>query len=214
MKTTTCQLIAALLIAALVLPVLAGCAGPETISGNERPATTAMPEVTAEPTPEATPAPTDTPAPTMEPDPITYVTNNKVFALDIPCGLEMRPEPHSGNGDHIKIESLSPEWTIHFYEHTTDGGFTYKWQKNVVVKDLKQEITPITIAGKEGYYFLQDSSPGIFIDVKFPNPSSDDKKAIYGTVWIFMDPIAGYETADYLEIPEIKAILSSIRAAE
>lgn len=154
--------------------------------------------------------------PVIERQPETYVTINNVFAIDIPYGLAIEKMSPSGTGDNFKIESWLPRWTMFFYEQVpSDGGYTYDKQKDVVVNDLKYEITPMTIAGKEGYYFLQGNhSPEVFIDVKFPNPVSDKKDAIYGVFWLFIDPIEGYETGDYLEIPEIKAILGSIRAPE
>ena len=59
-----------------------------------------------------------------------------------------------------------------------------------------------------------EDAAGISIDLKFPHPVSDDRNAIYGTVWLMMAQIVGYEAADYLDIPEIKAILESIRISE
>lgn len=153
--------------------------------------------------------------PIIEHPPVTYVTNNKVFAIDIPYSLEMTPVPSSGSGDYFKIESFSPKWSFHFYEQTTDGGFTFDRNKNVVVNDIGYEITPIVIAGKEGYYFRhEEHADEMFLDIQFPNPTSDNKNAIYGSIWIFIDLIEGYEIADYLKIPEIEAILNSIRVPE
>ena len=154
--------------------------------------------------------------PIIEHAPATYVTNNKTFALDIPYGPEMHSELFSGTGDHIVIESWSPRWRLHFYENVPkDNNYdiTYSQQKDLV-SGLGYELVPITIAGKEGHYYPNDNTSQIDITVRFPNPASDDKNAIYGAIGIYMDPIEGYETADYLEIPEIKAILDSIRVPE
>ena len=155
--------------------------------------------------------------PIIEHPPVTYITKNGTFAMDIPFGVDMTSVETSGTGDQIRLQSWTPIWTIDFYEEVpkdSDYTINYYQQKDVITKS-GDTVVPITIIGKEGYYYSNDSySSGIWIGVNFPNPLSDDKKAIYGGLIIMMDPIEGYTTADYLEIPGIKAILDSIRVPE
>ena len=147
--------------------------------------------------------------------PHTYTTKNKAFTVDIPYGLEITYKEHSSGGDYIRIDSVRDKWTIHFYEHVPKGNGssadTYYAQKDVIENAVNYETWPIMIAGKEGMYYLNPSS-GIHIVIAFTDPTSDSKNAIWGVIWLIMDPIEGYETEDYFEIPEVKAIIDSIRA--
>lgn len=147
-------------------------------------------------------------------EPITYVTNNKTFAFDVPYSLDIIPQEHSGNGDRYLIKSYRPKWSINIYEQTTTGGYNYDKAKSVLA-EIGYDVKPITIGGKEAVYCLHDDYTNeVFIDIQFPNPSSDNKNAMYGSIWIFATPIEGYTTEDYLEIPELKIILDSIRVPQ
>ncbi len=157
----------------------------------------------------------DGPAPTQPqqtPQPVPYVTNNATFALDIPDGLVMSINESDQPGSHLMLESLTDGWRINIYENVpSNSDSTFYGQKDIVGSMF--ELVPIPIAGKEGYCYRDDSAQ-VFIGVLFPNPASDDQMAMFGVVWVQMEPIEGYTTADYLAIPEIQAILASIRVPE
>jgi hypothetical protein len=152
--------------------------------------------------------------PPMEQVPVsvTYVTKEKTYALDLPHGLVILGSGSNNPGDHLMLESLPGGWSMDFYEHVPmSNDSTFSAQKDIEASF--NELIPIIIAGKDSYYYLDDSSR-IYLSARFPNPVSDDRQAVFGSLAIRMEPIEGFSASDYINIPEIKAILESIRAPE
>ena len=168
-------------------------------------------EIVPEVTPEPDPPQEEEPEPVPEPE--TYTTLNNLFTFDIPYGLEMTA---IGKDDGDYVEVSSPEgWTLYLYEHIANyvGSVnSYNDSMDNVSDDV--ELLPITIAGNENVYW-QEEYPGIFLFIVFADPATNDRSSDrWGSIWLFTDPIDGFETADYLEIPEVKAIIESIRVPE
>jgi hypothetical protein len=167
-------------------------------------------EMRIEPEP---PVATDTSEPEPEPAKIettTYITKNATYEFDVPRGMRTM-ELDYGAGYQLLIETSSNNLMIHFYEDVPSEGMDTFYKRKGVAESLG-EISPIMVAGKEGYYFPHPSPEVyVYLSVIFPNPTSDDEHAIWGRIFLEIDTLEGFELADYLEIPEIKTIVESIR---
>jgi len=151
--------------------------------------------------------------PEQSPAPTTYITKGQTFAFDIPAGLMLRRSKNDGPGDRLMIESLTDGWTINVYEHVPiSNDSSFGGQKNTVERFFEPE--PIIIAGREGFCYQDNNSSDIMISVVFPNLTSDEPWAVYGSFLFQLEEIEGYTFADYLKIPEFKFMLDSIRIPE
>ena len=217
MKIINGKLISVLLVLVLVLAVFAGCS-PDKSEDIEAAPPVIEEEFVPEPRETPEPDPPQEEEPEEVPDPVTYITKNNVFAFDIPYGLEIEQVDVGDNDDGEHVVITSPNgWELHVYEAIANyvGSInSYNDQMDNLVG--YEDLTPIMIAGNEGCYWSEaDDFFGVSVHIYFTDPATNDRNSgRWGVFWLMNDPIDGYEAADYLENPEVKAIIESIRVPE
>ena len=138
-----------------------------------------------------------------------FTSENNVFTLTIPDTVTATTVT-SPNADTVgvRIKSSDGMWSIEAFDNAPPMSPVFLETK-AQIEQSYGATTPITIAGKEGYYFVEVTANTVQFSICFPNLTSEQPDAPWGAVWL---KVLGHQKDLYsLDIPELQQILDSIR---
>ena len=225
MKTTNHKAISILLITALALTLLAGCASgggetPATPSATATQKTTTTPETTTSQNAASTPITTTTQgSPAMQetasPPQAAFTTYEigGYYAIDIPSELEVEDLARGW----MKVSSVRNGylvWELTLRYDTGEYGGFETWKRYHSERREQAKFTLFSISGQEGFYSyfesFEDHPDNLYIFFPFGNNTGNDQP--YGSIVINDPDKKGAER--YLDDPVIQAILASVRLLE
>ena len=141
----------------------------------------------------------------------TFTSENYVFSLTIPQGVEAKTVT-SPNSDTmgLRMKALDGSWSIEAFDNVPPMSPNYVTTQTNLASQYT--LTPITVAEAEGYYFVEATANTVEFSICFPNMTSKDPDAAWGTIWL---KVLGHQKdLHQLDIPELTQILDSVKKAK